>query len=154
ATVQTTIDSMPTSTRPAAIVKGTTPTTTYNVLSPKAGIVYQPSQNTSLFVSYANNFTTNSGTDVYGNLLPASIINQYEAGVKNSFLNGRINTTVSIYRILNSNLAQQAQYKADGVTLNTDATVKTLSGETTSDGIELGINAMLSQNLYFITGYS
>jgi len=154
ATVQTTIDSMAISTRPASTTKGTTPTTIYNVLSPKAGIVYQPTQVTSLFLSYANNFTTNSGTDVYGNLLPASIINQYEAGVKQSFLNGRINATLSIYSIRNSNLAQQATYKADGITPNTDATVKTLSGETTSDGIEAGINATLSQNLYFITGYS
>lgn len=154
ATVQTTIDSMATSTRPAITINGTTPTATYNVLSPKLGLVYQPAQNTSLFISYANNFTTNTGADVYGNLLPASIINQYEAGIKNNFLNGKINTTISIYKIINSNLAQQAQYKADGVTPNTDATIKTLNGETTSDGIEVGVNATLSKNLYFITGYS
>ncbi|MBN8836586.1 MAG: TonB-dependent receptor [Sphingobacteriia bacterium] len=154
ATVQTTIDSMATQTRPAVTANGTAPTTVYNVFSPKLGFIYQPSINTSLFASYANNFTTNTGVDVYGNALPASIINQYEVGVKHNALGGKVNLNVSVYRIINSNLAQQAQYKADGVTPNTDANVKTLSGETTSDGVEVGANATLSKNCYFIAGYA
>jgi len=154
ATVQTTIDSMKTATRPASTTRGTTPTTTYNVFSPKVGLVYEPTANTSLYASYSNSFTTNTGVDVNGNLLPASFINNYEIGAKNSFLNGRFTANVSVYRIINSNLAQQAAYLADGVTPNTNTNVKTLSGETTSDGVEVGVNGTLSRNFYFITGYS
>lgn len=154
ATIQTTIDSMATGTRPASTTKSATPTTNYNVFSPKAGLVYQPTTNTSFYLSYANNFTTNTGVDVYGNLLPASIINQYEVGAKNIWLNGKLSANISIYKIINSNLAQQAQYKADGVTPNTDANVKSLSGETTSDGVEVGLNGNISKNFYFITGYA
>ena len=154
ATVQTTIDSAATATRPASETRGTTPTTTYNVLSPKAGLVYEPTANTSLYASYSNSFTTNTGADVKGNLLPASTINQYEIGAKNTFLNGRLSANLSVYRIVNSNLAQQAAYLADGVTPNTNTNIKTLSGETTSDGVEVGVNGTLSSNLYFITGYS
>jgi iron complex outermembrane receptor protein len=154
ATVQTTIDSAATATRPASKTRGTTPTTTYNVLSPKAGLVYEPTANTSLYASYSNSFTTNTGVDVKGNLLPASTINQYEIGTKNTFLNGRLSANLSVYRIVNSNLAQQAAYLADGVTPNTNTNIKTLSGETTSDGVEVGVNGTLSRNLYFITGYS
>jgi len=40
ATVQTTIDSTATSTRPALSISGSTPTTEYRVLSPKAGLVF------------------------------------------------------------------------------------------------------------------
>lgn len=152
-TVQTTIDSMATATRPASSSKGSTPTTTYNVLSPKVGLVYQPTQNTSFYGSYSNSFTTNTGIDVYGNLLPASIINQYEIGAKNTFLNGKLSANLSVYRIINSNLAQQAIYLSDGVTPNTNSNIKSLSGETTSDGIEVGLNGYVSQNFYFITGY-
>ncbi|HVT84482.1 MAG TPA: TonB-dependent siderophore receptor [Chitinophagaceae bacterium] len=154
ATVQTTIDSIATSTRPASTTSGSTPTTRYNILSPKLGIVYQPATNTSFYASYSNSFTTNTGVDVNGNLLPASIINQYEIGAKNNFLNGKITATASIYRILNSHLAQQAAYLADGVTPNTNSSIKTLSGETTSDGIEVGLNGDLSKNVYFVAGYS
>jgi len=154
ATVQTTIDSLATATRPASKTKGATPTTTYNVFSPKAGLVYEPTANTSFYASYSNSFTTNTGVDVYGNLLPASVIDQYEMGAKNTFLNGKFSATVSLYRIINSNLAQQAAYLADGVTPNTNSNIKTLSGETTSDGMEVGLNGTLSKNFYFITGYS
>lgn len=153
-TVQTTIDSMATNTRPASTTKGATPTTTYNVFSPKAGIVYQPITNTSFYVSYSNNFTTNRGVDVYGNLLPASIINQYEVGAKNTFADGKLSANLSIYKIINSNFAQQAPYLSDGVTPNTNSNIKTLSGETTSDGIEIGFNGNVASNFYFITGYS
>lgn len=153
ATVQTTIDSIATITRPASTTKGITPTIKYNVLSPKLGLVYQPTSNTSFYASYSNNFTTNSGTDIYGNLLPASIINQYEIGAKNSFANNKLSANISVYKIINSNLAQQAAYLADG-TPNTSSSIKTLSGETTSDGIEIGLNGNLSRNFYFITGYA
>lgn len=154
ATVQTTVDSMATSSRPKSTTKGTTPTTTYSVFSPKAGLVYEPTANTSFYASYSNSFTTNTGVDVNGNLLPASIINQYEIGAKSTFLNGRLSANASVYRIVNSNLAQQAPYLADGVTPNTNSNIKTLSGETTSDGVEVGFNGNLSRNFYFITGYS
>jgi iron complex outermembrane receptor protein len=155
ATVQTTIDSMSTAAHPAAsTTKGTTPTTTYNVFSPKAGLVYEPTTKTSFYASYSNSFTTNTGVDVNGNLLPASTINQYEAGTKNSFFNGKFSANLSVYRIINSNLAQQAVYLADGVTPNTNSNIKSLSGETTSDGVEIGLNGTLSKNFYFITGYS
>ena len=154
ATIQTTIDSAATQTRPASVTKGTTPTTTYNVFSPKAGLVYEPTANVSVYASYSNSFTTNTGVDVNGNLLAASIIDQYEVGAKNTFLNGRLTANVAVYRITNSNLAQQAAYLADGTTPNTNSNIKTLSGETTSDGVEVGVNGTLSKNLYFITGYS
>jgi iron complex outermembrane receptor protein len=153
ATVQTTIDSMAIAAHPASTTKGSTPTTTYNVLSPKLGLVYGPTATTSLYASYSNNFTTNTGVDVNGNLLPASTINQYEVGTKNSFFNGRYSANVSVYRIINSNLAQQAAYLADGITPNTNSNIKTLSGQTTSDGIEIGFNGSLSDNFYFISGY-
>jgi iron complex outermembrane receptor protein len=58
-----------------------------------------------------------------------------------------------VYRIINSNFAQQAAYLADGVTPNTDPNIKTLNGETTSDGVEIGLNGNISRNLYFIAGY-
>lgn len=125
----------------------------YNkAFSPKLALVYQPLPNISAYASYANNFTINSGTDIYGQLLNPSIIDQYEVGVKNNFFENKLSANLSIYRIINSNLAQQAEFKADG-TSNTDANVKELRGQTTSDGIELDFTATPSSNVYVIAGY-
>jgi len=123
-----------------------------NAFSPKLAIVYQPEKTTSVFASYSNNFTINTGTDIFGQLLKPSIINQYELGVKNNFFNDKLSANLSIYRIINSNLAQQAEFRADG-TANADATVKELKGETTSDGFELDLNGYISREFYFIAGY-
>jgi iron complex outermembrane recepter protein len=131
---------------------GIAPTANDKVFSPKLAIVYEPVKTTTLFASYSNNFTINTGTDIYSHLLKPSVINQYEAGVKNNFFNNQLSANLSVYRIINSNLAQQAEFKADG-TLNSDATVKELKGQTTSDGLELDLNGTVSKNLYFIAGY-
>ncbi len=121
--------------------------------SPKLGLIYQPIKTTSLYLSYANNFTSNSGVDVNGSPMGPSIIDQYEAGVKNEFLNGRLTVNVTAYRILNNRFAQTALTKADG-TPNADTNIKEFAGKTASDGVEVDITGKLSNNWYFIAGYS
>lgn len=122
--------------------------------SPKIGFIYQPDKNTSLFASYSNSFTPNTGTTADLKPIEASIIDQYEVGVKKDFWNGILSTNVTVYQITNSNLAQTAEFKADGITLNTDTTIKVLNGETKSKGIEIDINAKPIEGLNIIAGYS
>ncbi len=120
--------------------------------SPKAALIFQPVQNMSFYASYANNFTVNSGTDINNQQLDPSIVDQFEVGYKNQLLNGKLTTSLSVYRYINSNLAQQAQFRADG-TSNMDPNVKELTGETTSDGFDIDINGHFSQNFYVMVGY-
>ena len=149
-TYQTTIQNLlkNTTTQGAAITR-------YDrAFSPKLALIYQPVTTSSIYVSYSNNFQVNSGTDIYTNQgLKPSIVNQYEAGVKNEFWDGKLSANFSIYRIVNNNLAVTAPYLADGVTVNSDATKKQFNGQTTSDGLEVGLNGNLSKNFYFIVGY-
>jgi iron complex outermembrane receptor protein len=121
--------------------------------SPKIGVVFQPTKNTSLFASYSDSFTPNTGTTVSGDVLDPSIIAQYEVGIKNEFWNGLLCTNVSLYQITNDNLAQTAEFKADG-SINTDTTIKVLSGETKSKGIEVDITARPIEGLNINAGYS
>ncbi|RYE36668.1 MAG: TonB-dependent siderophore receptor [Sphingobacteriaceae bacterium] len=125
-----------------------------SAFSPKVGFIYQPLKTTSVYVSYANNFTSNTGTDVNFAPLTPSIIDQYEAGVKNDFWNGKLSVNVTVYKILNDKFAQTALYRADGVTPNTDATIKEFSGSTASDGVEVDITGKLAKGLNFLAGYS
>lgn len=122
--------------------------------SPKIGFIYQPDKNSSVFASYSNSFTPNTGTTADLKPIEASIIDQYEVGVKKDFWNGILSTNITVYQITNSNLAQTAEFKADGVTLNTDTTIKVLNGETKSKGIEIDINAKPIEGLNIAAGYS
>ncbi|MGZ3946021.1 MAG: TonB-dependent receptor domain-containing protein, partial [Mucilaginibacter sp.] len=45
-------------------------------------------------------------------------------------------------------------YQADGITANSDNTVKTMSGQTTSDGFEADVTGNISKSFYFIVGYA
>ncbi|SDQ00319.1 iron complex outermembrane recepter protein [Mucilaginibacter sp. OK268] len=122
--------------------------------SPRVGIVYKPLTNTALFASYSNSFVVNTGTDVNNNPLDPSLLDQYEFGVKNDFLNGNLSVNVTAYRILNNNLAQTAVFQADGVTPNTNTNIKTLTGQTKSDGVELDIAGHPVKGLDILAGYS
>ncbi|MGV3639257.1 MAG: TonB-dependent siderophore receptor, partial [Adhaeribacter sp.] len=136
------------------VANSSTATTRYDrAFSPRLGLVYQPTQSTSLFASYSNNFTPNTGTDIYYQNLGASIIDQYEAGVKNELLKGRLSANLTFYKIVNNNLAQMARLKADG-TENGDATIKEFTGQTTSDGAEIDLDGSLLPGLNFLAGYS
>ncbi|SEO79759.1 TonB-dependent receptor [Niastella yeongjuensis] len=134
--------------------KKTTGATRYdNAFSPRFGLVYKPFQTTSFFVSYSNSFTTNTGQDLDGKAIKPSIIDQYEVGVKNQFLNGLLSTNVTLYRIINNNLAQMASNLRDG-SINVNPNIKLLSGETTSDGVEVDVAASPIPGLNITAGYS
>lgn len=121
--------------------------------SPKVGLIYQPTKNTSIFASYANSFTPNTGVTIYNEAIKPSLIDQYEAGVKKEFWKGLLTTNVTLYHIVNSNLAQTAEFDANG-NVNTNTNVKSLSGETTSKGIEIDLIYKPIDALNIIAGYS
>ena len=125
-----------------------------HAFSPRLGLVYKPFINTAVFASYSNSFSANRGTDVYGNALDASIIDQYEIGIKNDFLSGALSVNLTAYRIINNNLAQTAQFEKDGVTPNNNTAFKELVGQTTSDGIELDISGHPLAGLDVLAGFS
>ena len=122
--------------------------------SPRFGIVYKPLSHTAVFLIYCNSLSVNNGTDVYGNALSPSLIDQFELGVKNDLFKGLLSVNVTAYRIINNNLAQTAQFEADGVTPNNNTALKELAGQTTSDGIELDITGHPAKGLDIMAGYS
>lgn len=124
-----------------------------NAFSPKFGLIYQPRKDVSIFGSYSTSFTPNTGTTADLKPIEPSIIDQYEAGIKTDLLQGLLSTNVTVYQIVNSNLAQTAEFKADG-SLNTDTNVKVLSGETKSKGIEIDVTARPIEGLNIVAGYS
>lgn len=141
-----------------------TPTTTINTLtsgvdtkgtavdkidkafSPKFGLIYQPVSSTSIYASYSNNFTSNTGIDIATNgPMGPSIIDQYEAGIKNDFLKGKLSANLTVYKIKNDKFAQTAL---------ADPTKREFSGATASDGLEIDLSGVVVPGLNFIAGYA
>jgi iron complex outermembrane receptor protein len=121
--------------------------------SPRLGLVYQPTKNISLFTSYSNSFTLNTGTDVNLNPLAPSYIDQYEAGIKTELFRNILSANLTAYQIVNSNLAQMSLTDAAG-NPNNNANIKELAGEVTSKGIELDLMTKNFHGFSFIGGYS
>ncbi len=130
--------------------KATTSTVFYDgAFSPRVGLIYQPTKKHAAFASYSNSFTLNTGVDIEGNALPPSFIDQYELGLKNELLNGKISANITFYRILNSNLAQTSL--ANG---NTNTNIRELAGSVKSEGAELDFGARPITGLNLMAGYS
>lgn len=129
---------------------------TDKAISPRFGVVYRMKPNVSFFASYSNSFTPNAGgatTDIYGAALPPSIIDQYEVGVKNILLKGKLTLNVTAYQIINNNLAQTAFLNKDGLP-NGNSNLKELTGETTSKGFEVDVTGSFVKGLTMMAGYS
>lgn len=121
--------------------------------SPKFALIYQPITTSTVYVSYANNFTSNSGYDINYQPLAPSIIDHYEAGIKNDFFKGHLTANLTAYRINNNNFTQMAILDANGST-NGDTNMKEFSGKTSSDGVELDITGQLLPGLDIMAGYA
>ncbi len=126
---------------------------TDKAFSPRFGLVYKPVPTSSVFVSYSNSFTANTGVDINGAVLKPSLIDQYEIGVKNDFFHGLLSANMTAYHIKNNNLAQTAPFLADG-TPNNNTNIKALIGETTSHGVELDVSGHPLPGLDVVAGYS
>lgn len=120
-----------------------------NAFSPRLGLVIQPKPFLSLFGSYSNSFTPNTGVDINNNALPPSLIDQYEAGIKTDLFKGLFSGNITAYQIVNSNLAQ-----TDLSAGNTNSSIKILAGEVTSQGLEVDLSSKPLKGLSVLAGYS
>ncbi|MDP2453700.1 MULTISPECIES: TonB-dependent siderophore receptor [unclassified Kaistella] len=121
--------------------------------SPKAGLVYMPNDQWSLFATYTNSFSANTGRDINDNSLKPSLIDQFEIGMKHNFWNNAVALNLSVYQIENRNFYQTAEFKADG-SPNVDSTIKDFAGKMRSQGVELDITGNPYPNLSIIAGAS
>jgi len=130
--------------------KSTINSTNYDgALSPRLGLIYQPSTNVTLFTSYSNSFEINTGQDELGNALKPSIIDQFEVGVKTKILKERLYLNLTGYQITNENFYQQSLSNG-----NTYSYIKVLAGEVQSKGVEIDLVANPIKGLSILAGYS
>ncbi|ALM82841.1 TonB-dependent receptor [Bordetella sp. N] len=73
--------------------------------TPYAGLIYKVTPDTSLYASYSDIFVPQSQLSASGSPLPPRSGRQYEAGVKSSLFDGKLNTSAAIFRLQDRNRA-------------------------------------------------
>ena len=133
------------------IVGGTAPgdlSRTDNAYSPRAGLVWQPSETQSYYVSWSRSFQPSAEllplAVTNANLAPESTRNT-EAGAKYDFWEGRASATVSVFRLERDNIKA-----ADPTRGNALVPV----GKQRTDGAEFTFNADLKQGWKLLAGYA
>lgn len=122
--------------------------------SPKAGLVFTPNKDFTAYGTYTNSFIPNSGFTVNNEPLKPSVVDQYEIGFKKNIIGNTVAINFNAYQIDSRNTYTTAQFKADGVTPNTDSTIKEFAGKVRSQGVELDITGNPTAKLSLIGGVS
>ena len=112
-----------------------------------AGAVYDLNDNNSLYASFSQLYTpqTSLGTD--GNLLKAREGNQFEVGYKGSYMDDRLNTRVSLYRLKDKNAAAP-------LNPNNRNTRYAALGKRVMEGVETEISGAITPKWQIHAGYS
>ena len=116
--------------------------------SPKAGLVYMPNDHLSLFATYTNSFSANTGVDINDNSLKPSLIDQFELGAKHNFWDNAVALNLSLYQIENRNFYQSIENPTPG------KDIKEFAGKMRSRGVELDITGNPYPYLSIIAGAS
>jgi iron complex outermembrane receptor protein len=116
--------------------------------SPRLGIVYQPSQNISLYASYATSFEPSFGASRNGNDEPfkPETGRQFEVGVKADIVQN-LSATLALYDLRKQNVTVDDPN-------STDPNDQIQTGEQTSRGIELDIVGEITPGWKVIASYS
>ncbi|GAB7562541.1 TonB-dependent alcaligin siderophore receptor FauA [Methylobacillus methanolivorans] len=121
---------------------------------PYAGLVYDLNQNYSIYASYTSIFNFQDYRDRSGAWLAPIIGKAYETGLKSELLGGRLNGSVSLFKIEQDNLAQQdTGYLVPG----TSTSAYYAAQGATSKGAELELSGELASGwnaFFFATRYS
>jgi iron complex outermembrane receptor protein len=83
---------------------GDEPDGSFDKVSPRGGILWQPIPQLSLYGSYTENFGASNFIGTNGRPLPPQTAEQWEAGIKTEFFNGRLNASLAYFDLTKKNL--------------------------------------------------
>ena len=122
-----------------------------NSLSPRLGLVWNPLEDHAFYTSYSKTFTPVGGELIgitpgdKNNELEPQHTRLYEGGVKSDWLNGKLATTLSLYRLEMYNKRTKDPL---------DPTKVILTGLQRTEGIELSARAELTDEIYLRGGFA
>lgn len=121
-----------------------TPYPTDKAFSPRLGLLYKLSSTASMYASYARSFGTSNGPDADGKPIPPQKGTQFELGFKATLLDGRVNTSASLFDLTKTNIAEY-----DPVDF-----LPHIVGEARSRGLEFDLAGQVTKNVSLIGSYT
>jgi catecholate siderophore receptor len=126
-----------------------------NAPSPRIGLLYQPSTNTTYYVSWSHTFNpsgetmnlTAASTNNTGKLKPEKTDN-YEIGTKHLMFDGRVTATAALFRL------ERTDVKVPDFTADPTGTTYINAGTQRTDGFELGFNGSITHRWRMTGGWA
>lgn len=112
-----------------------------------AGAVYDIDGSNSLYASFSQLYTPQTDLDADGKLLKPRQGNQFEVGYKGSYMDDRLNTRVSFYRLKDKNAAAP-------LNPNNKKTRYAALGKRVMEGVETEISGAMTPKWQIHAGYS
>jgi len=119
--------------------------------TPSAGLIYALDPQWSAYASYADIFTPQSNRDVQGKVLKPITGSNYEAGIKGELMDGKVNTSLAVFRYDHKNRAV-TDYAADLVC--DGQYCSRASGKVRSQGLEAEVSGEVARGLQLSAGYA
>jgi len=126
-------------------------TTASREITPYAGLVYALTPQWSAYGSYTGVFVPQSERTVAGNVLEPIIGKNYELGLKGELLEGRVNSSLAVFRYDHSKRAVndlESGFACDGWYCSRN------SGKVRSQGFEAEVSGEVLRNLQLMAGYT
>ncbi len=119
---------------------------------PFAGVVYDLNPHHSVYASYTSIFQPQTARDIDNRVLDPEEGNSYEAGLKSEFRDGRVNTTMAVFRTDQDNLAESTGQPIPGGPPNS-AAYRAVDGAQTN-GFELEASGEILPRWQLLAGYT
>ncbi|MGE7964294.1 TonB-dependent siderophore receptor [Pseudomonas sp. NPDC089918] len=120
-------------------------------VTPYAGIVYDLSREWAVYASYTDVFTPQTERDTAGSVIKPIIGSNYEIGLKGELMDGRINTSLALFRYDQEN---RAVLDRQGEQICNGWYCSTASGKVRSQGLDAEISGEVIDNLQLFAGYT
>ncbi|MEZ2295099.1 TonB-dependent siderophore receptor [Variovorax sp. RCC_210] len=120
------------------------------VLTPYGGLVYALNKQWSAYVSYADIFQPQNAVTAAGVMLDPIKGKNYEAGLKGELMDGKVNASLAVFRIDQSNRAEQDMVNPCSV----GAYCYVSSGRVRSQGVDAEISGEIARGWQVFGGYT
>lgn len=129
-----------------ALVSGTeTGSNSESAFSPRLGLIWQPTDRTSVFADWSRSHAPNVGHAANENTFAAEVAQQIEVGVKQQFLDNQLFATLAIFKLDRSNIL---------TTDPLDPTRQVLTGKQSSQGLEVDVAGTIATGWKLIANYT
>lgn len=125
---------------------GKTVAQSLSATSPRAGLVYQPSKTISLYATASKSFRPNSGVSRAFESFPAEKGKSAEVGAKYDSADGKISSTLAIYKITKNNVLTFDPVDPNNFSI--------AAGEVQSKGVEFDLGGEIAAGLRLSAAYA